>query len=262
VSTKEVLSQRATTLVHRLKTRKGRRREALVLVEGVRAVTAALDGGARLRLGVVSDRLEGRPGGRELKARLGDLGVEVRHVSDSELAALSDTETPQGVLLVAEERDVPLGAFVPGRWLVLDGVQDPGNAGTLVRAAVAFGLDGVVALDGTVDLWSPKAVRASAGLGFRIPIGRSSSRALLEICREAGVALLVADPAGADVGGVDLSGPVALVMGNEGAGACPELVRAAEAIVAVPMHGPAESLNVGVAGSVLLYALSRERRRA
>jgi TrmH family RNA methyltransferase len=183
--------------------------------------------------------------------------VDVRYVSDAELADLADTETPQGVLLVTEERDVPLGALVPGRWLVLDGVQDPGNAGTLVRAAVAFGLDGVVVLDGTVDLWSPKAVRASAGLAFRVPVARAKAEALVETCAREGVTLLVADAGGVDVGEVEPSDQVALVMGNEGAGVRPELVRAARAVVAVPMRGPAESLNVGTAGSILLYALSR-----
>ena len=161
-----------------------------MLVEGVRAVGAALDGGARPRFAVVSERLEDRPGGALLLRRLDDLGVDVRGVSDAELAELADTETPQGVLLVVEERDVPLGALVPGRWLVLDGVQDPGNAGTLVRAAVAFGLDGVVALDGTVDLWSPKAVRASAGLTFRVPVARASVDAVLEHCAREGVAFI------------------------------------------------------------------------
>ena len=258
VSSPGALSQRATRLVQRLKTRKGRSREALVLVEGVRAVDTALDGGARPRFAVVSDRLEDRPGGAALLRRMDGLGVDVRQVSDPELELLSDTETPQGVLLVTEERTVPVGALMPGRWLVLDGVQDPGNAGTLVRAAVAFGLDGVVALDGTVDLWSPKAVRASAGLAFRVPLARTDADGLVETCAQAGVALLTADAGGQDVGDLELSGPVALVMGNEGAGVRPALARAARAVVAVPMRGPAESLNVGIAGSILIYGLTRE----
>lgn len=229
-----------------------------MLVEGVRAVDTALDGGARPRFAVVSERLRDRPGGAALVGRLRDQGVDVRRVSDVELAALSDTETPQGVLLVAEERDVPVGALMPGRWLVLDGVQDPGNAGTLVRAAVAFGLDGVVALDGTVDLWGPKAVRASAGLAFRIPLARTDAETLVEACAESGVGILVADAGGRDLGSLEPPGPVALVVGNEGSGVRPELARVARARVSVPMRGPAESLNVGMAGSILVYGLTRE----
>ena len=125
-----------------------------------------------------------------------------------------------------------------------------------MRAAVAFGLDAVVALDGTVDLWSAKAVRASAGLVFRIPLARADVETLVGTCAREGVTLLVADAGGVDVGGVELSGHVALVMGNEGVGVRPELARAARAVVAVPMRGPAESLNVGTAGSILLYALA------
>ena len=171
------LSQRAARLIERLKTRKTRGREALVLVEGVRTVETALDGGAGVRFAVTSPGLGERPGGAELAARLRAMNADVREVGDAVLAELSDTEQPQGVLVVCEERTMALEALPTGRWLVLDAVQDPGNAGTLLRAAAAFGVDGVVALDGTVDLWSPKAVRASAGLVFHVPVARAAAGA-------------------------------------------------------------------------------------
>lgn len=259
------LSQRATRLVERLKTRRGRSREGLVLVEGIRAVGTALDGGAAVRFAVTSPRLMESDGGAVLADRLRQLRIDMRHVDDAELAALSDTEAPQGVLLVCEERSASLHELETGRWLVLDAVQDPGNAGTLLRAAVAFGADGVVALDGTVDLWGAKAVRASAGLVFHVPVVRADAAGLIGRCAGAGVAILVADAAGDDVAGGDVIGRAAggrwaLVMGNEGSGVREEISAAASRRVAVPMRGPAESLNVGIAGSVLLFALTGENR--
>lgn len=253
------LSQRASRLIERLKTRKGRSREGLVLVEGVRAAATAMDGDAVVRFAVTSPRIAERPEGAKLAIRLRDLGVDVRRVDDDGLTRLSDTAHPQGVLLVCEERTTSLDAIPVGRWLVLDAIQDPGNAGTLLRAAAAFGLDGVVAVDGTVDLWGPKAVRASAGLVFHVPVTRVAAGALLARCAGAGIAILVADAAGEDVGVVERPEAFALVMGNEGAGVRSMVMEVADRRVAVPMRGQVESLNVGIAGSILLYALMGEK---
>ena len=162
------------------------------------------------------------------------------------------------------------------RLLVLDGVQDPGNSGTLVRAAVAFGLDAVIVLEGTADPWGAKTVRASAGMAFRIPVIQARSGDTVAALRHAGVPLLVAAAVGAPVGaapvgaapvgelgrksvGGDVSeGDFALAVGNEGAGVRDELRDAATSTVSIPMPGPAESLNVAMAGSVLLYELAKE----
>jgi TrmH family RNA methyltransferase len=259
VTKTEVLSQRVAKLARRLADPRGRVQEGLVLVEGVRCAATALDAAAPVRLALVSPRLIERPEGPGLLDRLNQEHVDVRRVSDAELEGVADTRTPQGILLVCEERDADLAALEPGRWLVMDAVQDPGNAGTLLRAAAAFGLDGVVALEGTVDLWSAKAVRASAGLIYAVPVVRTRAEELVDTCTALGIAILVADAAGADASGVRVPGPLALVVGNEGAGVRPEL-RAAGRPVAVPMRGGAESLNVGMAGSILLYVLTRENQ--
>lgn len=253
----EALSQRADRLVRRLRTRRGRVKEGLVLVEGVRAVATALDADVRVRFVVTAPRLAETPGGPALLARMSEASLDVREVSDGDLADLSDTEAPQGVLLLCEEPRVALDDLRRGRHLVLDAVQDPGNAGTLVRAAAAFGLDGVVALDGTVDLWGPKAVRASAGLVFRVPVVRCDTAEALDWFRALEVGVWLADADGEDVAALGHPSAFALVVGNEGAGVRPEIAASAERAVAVPMRGPAESLNVGIAGSILLYALSQ-----
>lgn len=246
-------------MVARLRIRKTREREGLVLVEGIRGAEDALAGGAQVRFAVVSPRLESLAGGAALRSALLEKGVEIEEESDEALAALADTEHPQGVLMVCvEER--PSGAFVApgGRYLVLDGIQDPGNVGTLVRASTAFALDGVLVLDGSADPWSAKAVRAAAGMTFRVPVLKARASEALELLQAAGVPLLVADAAGRDVGDARIVGGWALVVGNEGSGPRAELVDAAAHAVRIPMPGPAESLNAGVAGAILLYALTRE----
>jgi TrmH family RNA methyltransferase len=253
------LSQRRAQLVARLRTRKTREREGLVLVEGIRGVGEALAGGAHVRFAVISPRLERLAGGAALRSALVERGVEIEEEADQVLEGLADTEHPQGVLMVCVE-DRPSGALVApgGRYLVLDGIQDPGNVGTLVRASTAFGLDGVLVLDGSADPWGAKAVRAAAGMTFRVPVLKMSAAEAIELLRVAGLPVLVADASGRDVGDTRFVGGWALVVGNEGSGPRPELMSGAEHTVRIPMPGPAESLNAGVAGAILLYALTRE----
>jgi len=257
------LSQRRRQIVGRLRQRKTREREGLVLVEGTRAVREALAAGAAARFAVASPALDRLEEGAATRAALTRAEVEVEAVGDGELAELADTGHPQGVLLVCaqppEQDDAVRGG---GRWLVLDAVQDPGNVGTLVRTAVAFDLDGVLALDGTADPWGAKAVRASAGMAFRRPLLRRGADAALALLRRAGVPVLVADMDGGDIAEVPSAGGWALVVSNEGAGPRDALRAVAERLVRVPMPGPAESLNAAVAGALLLYALTRETKRA
>jgi RNA methyltransferase, TrmH family len=254
------LSQRRALLIGRLRSRKSRAREGLVLVEGVRAVREALAAGARSRFAVVSPRLGGGDEGARLDAALAETGIDVATVTDEDLTRLTDTDQPQGVLIVCEETAAAAPPFrTGGRYLALDSIQDPGNAGTLIRAAVAFALDGVIVLSGTVDPWGAKAVRASAGMVFRMPITKLSLPEVASGSREAGVPLWIAEGGGEDVRGVHPRGGFALVLGNEGAGVRPEMEELAERRVAVAMRGGAESLNVGVAGSILLHELTRER---
>ena len=141
---------------------------------------------------------------------------------------------------------------------MLDSLQDPGNVGTLVRTARALGVTGVVALDGTVDPWNPKAVRASAGAVFHVPLVR---RAWPDLRSALGDRTLFAGAAGGTPAG-DVKPPEAwaLVLGNEGSGVRAEILEAGARTVAVPMVDGAESLNAAIAGAILLYAFSRSGR--
>jgi len=255
------LSQRRSALVRRLRRRRERTRESLVLVEGVRAVEEALSAGAQTEFAVIAATLPESGAGAAIGERLSASGVPTEVVTEAELRALADTEQPQGVILVCRQPDTPVRADRSGRYLVLDAVQDPGNVGTLIRSAVAFGLDGVLVLDGTADPWGPKAVRASTGLVFRIPVELVEAGAALERLAEVGVPVLVADASGDPVR-TRPRGGWALVVGNEGAGVRDVVARDASETLRVPMPGPAESLNAGVAAAILLYAMTSEAEGA
>lgn len=286
------LSHARERLLARLRTRKGRAREGLVLVEGPRAIAAALSSRAQVRFVLVE---EGGQLPEVLSRSLADASLEVVRVTAEAMAGLADTHSPQGILAVVEEPLHPLpyahgthdAPPHPHRILTLDALQDPGNAGTLIRTAVAFGVDAVVALEGTVDPWNPKTVRASAGEAFRVPIYRMESDAFLAWHRVAQFTLVVADPSGLDVrqepfffrrmprsesppgtgsgqrkGASEGDGPVisapthwAVVVGNEGAGPRPELLAAADRVLALPLAAGVESLNAAVAGAILLWEL-------
>ncbi|HSJ26066.1 MAG TPA: RNA methyltransferase [Longimicrobiales bacterium] len=239
---------------------RARSESGLFLAEGVRVVEDLLDSPIVPRLAVISTSLEDTDRGAALAARLRQ-HVRTETVPDHELRRLADTESPQGVVVAAEIPRPQLEALVlpeDALIVVLDAVQDPGNFGTIVRSADAFGATAVCTLAGTVDPWNPKAVRGAAGSSLRVPVIETDGATLLPFLEGAGFRILGADMGGADIGGVVAGARTALVLGNEGAGIGVELRAHLDGTVAVPIRGSAESLNVGVAAGILLYMLSRE----
>ena len=261
-------------LLRRIRTRKGRAAEAVVLLEGPRVIRTAVQYGAEIPFVVVEEA-------ESAIATLAQVGLasssetDVVQVPKGGLKEFVGTQSPRGIVAVAREPrpDLPTpasmrGASEPSHALILDGVQDPGNAGTLVRAAGALGVDRVFALDGTADLWGAKAVRSSAGFAFRTPIHAlewQSSDAWLEA---AGVPLIVADvhgqdvrewlrtPAGRKICGIgQLGSPWALLIGNETAGPRREAIGTAIARLSIPVVTGVDSLNAAMAGSILLWIL-------
>ncbi len=228
----------------------------MVVVEGPRQVETALKAAARFRFAL------GREGGSPaLLNRLQAAGVEIVTIEAARWAEFADTETPQDIIVLAEEPRPPLPPAIRcgnDRVLILDQIQDPGNAGTLVRSAAALGVNRILALDGTVDLWNAKAVRASAGTGFLIPIHRLAWAEARHWLDDAELTTFVADAAGTAIGvSADLTGGRgwALVVGNEGRGVREEIRADEPERLAIPMHRGVESLNAGVAGTLLLWAL-------
>ncbi len=238
-----------------------RESEGLFLAEGVRVVDELLASRIVPRLAAVSSSLGDSPRGARLRELLG-LRVEVREVSEGELAELAGTETPQGVVLAAEVPRTSLEDLEPSAdsvLLVLDAVQDPGNVGTLTRTAVAFGVESLVLLPGTVDGWNPKAVRASAGAVFRLPPVACEWPVLQEWLHRHGFGIYGADASADAVDTVELARRRALVVGNEGAGLSGHIAAALDGRVAVPIRREVESLNVAVAAGILLYVMTSGR---
>jgi TrmH family RNA methyltransferase len=180
-------------------------------------------------------------------------GVEVRETPGRALAELADTVTPQGILAVAR---IPLRDWHDldlARILLLDAVQDPGNLGTLVRTAEAMAMGGVVCLAGTVDPWSAKAIRAAAGSSLRLPILTTAWDEAHQHLEAADVSLWATDPRGTPFRRDDPVPPrTALCLGNEGSGVSEAVLKTAVRRVALPLAGRVESLNVSVAGAILM----------
>lgn len=183
-------------------------------------------------------------------------------VSSHVIDALSDTSTPQGVVAVALMRTVAAAEVSGDLVVVLSDVRDPGNAGTLVRSAVAAGASAVVFCSGSVDPFNPKTVRSTAGLLFHVDVVAGIALdAIAEELKDKGFLIVGSDAASAKAPEkLDLTGPVALVLGNESWGIEESSSRLFDDVVGIPMRGPAESLNVGIAGSVLLFEAVRQRR--
>jgi TrmH family RNA methyltransferase len=258
------MSSSLQTLIRDLRRRRGRERRGLALAEGVRLVEEAVTAGMSIRGAAVSPVLESTTRGKTLKAALEKRGIRLEEVTDSDLDALADTEHPQGVLAVIEPRRWTLDDIrvVPGvTVLVLDGVQDPGNVGTMLRTALGFGATGVVALKGTADLTNPKVIRAGMGASFRLPSVAAAPDVFVAWAHLQRAQIWVADAGGENVDQLSRRSaerpPVALVVGNEGAGASPQLRMAADRRIAIPLAPGVESLNAAVAAGILLYEVTR-----
>jgi rRNA methylases len=186
-----------------------------------------------------------------------------RELLDSALT----TQSPQPVAALVEPPDWTWAHVMPPKktsvplLAVLAGIQDPGNLGTILRSAEAFGADGVIALPGTVSAWNPKAVRGSAGSVFRLPLVDASVAECFTNLREAGIRILTTTVRAAEpVDLVDLTSPVALIFGNEGNGVPESVSVHADEPVTISCPGAVESLNAAVAAGVMLYEASRQRR--
>jgi TrmH family RNA methyltransferase len=254
-----MISRSQAKLIRKLKSRKRREQELAFLVEGVRLVEELLSSDWQVELVVTAPGLRETQRGRQLLEAVEERGWKREEVSDIELKELADTETPQGVLAVARRPIHRLAEFEPpsrAALLVFDRVADPGNLGTLLRAAQALGVVWTVALPGTVDPWNPKAARASAGSLFRLPVSQEGWPEVVAWLREREFAIFCADSAGDPVGGIGgAPDRFALVLGNEPSGLSEEVRREGDRLVAVPLPGGMESLNVAIAGALLLDRL-------
>ena len=232
------------------------------MAEGPRVVAAALDRGTPL------ETVYFGPGAERafapLVARVRDAGIRTAELKEGVLERVSDAMTPQPVLAIAPRRLHALDALPDeGMVLVLVALQDPGNVGTLLRTAEASGVAGVVCCGNSVDPHGPKVVRSSAGAIFGVPIAEGDIPVeVLGALRAGGRRCIGATATGGGApDAVDLTGPAALVLGNEARGLPPEVEALLDERVTIPLEGPvADSLNVALAGTVLCFEAARQRR--
>ena len=249
---------RLLTLARDLRRRKARDKNDLFVVEGVRAVEELASSPLRIIGVLASSELAASARGVNVRDTLAARGVEVATITTAEFETAADTESPQGVLAIAATPTRTLDDYIgsdPARILVLDAIQDPGNAGTLIRTAAGLGVTATVALPGTVDLWNAKVVRSAMGAHFLHPAFHCTWDDLRQFLDRANVPLWGADARGAPASRPTAPRRLALAVGNEGAGLSTEARRASTHLVALPLSGAVESLNVAVAAAILLYEL-------
>jgi TrmH family RNA methyltransferase len=247
-------------------------------LEGPKLIEEAIRAGLEAEALLVSDTGERELEGILRAASESEPGIPrsgILRTTDKLFAGVAGTETPQGVAGLFRMRewgfeDVLRGAAThegafrgePALVVVMTGVQDPGNVGTIVRSAEAFGATGAVAARGTADPWSPKALRASAGSALRLPVLRGVALpVLLAQLKMAGMKILATKAAASEARQIrqDLTQPCAIFIGNEGAGLPAEALSATDGTIAIPMSEQVESLNAGIAAAIVLYEAARQR---
>jgi TrmH family RNA methyltransferase len=242
-----------------------------ILLDGEHLVQEALACDVPVELAAFSDRQVDN-----VLSPLGRLAKDVRTrggrailVTDQVLAAISPVQHPSGVVAIGRARATDVGVvFAAARdagphlplVIVLAGLQDPGNVGAIVRAAAAFGAAGIVAIEGTANPFSWKALRGAMGGTFRLPVAaRGTTPDVIDAAHKQGLRIVAALPrGGTPLHHVDFTEPTAVVFGGEGAGVSSAIMAAAKSSVTIPMRAPVESLNVAVAAALVLYEAARQ----
>jgi RNA methyltransferase, TrmH family len=236
-------------------------------IDGVRIVEEAIRSGLRFRAVLFKDSAQNLA--ERLLPQIGS-HVETLLLPDKLFDSVVPSETPQGVAALVRRKDFSLTDVLErlqvGPVIVVVGLQDPGNLGTILRSAEAFGSAGVVLGEGTVSPLNAKVVRASAGSIFRLPLVSAKASAGIEdlshVLRQAGVRLIAASShKGTPINQAALAGPAAIFIGSEGSGLTKNLMARMDELVRIPHTSQVESLNAGVAGSIVLYEAARQRRR-
>jgi len=262
--------------LRKLKKRKFRDENRKCVIEGMRFVEEALQSDWPVEALLCSaDLCAGDPGrliisraeddrGKLLLKTAAEKDIEIWKIPDKLMQEISNTKSPQGIMAIVTKPDYNLAdIFKPdgsGLFLLVDGIQDPGNLGSIVRTGHAAGVDGVIFLENTVDLYNPKTLRSTAGSIFHVPTVYAEFDILLQKLKSSGIKLVVGDP-GAEMPlwKVNFNVSTAIVVANEARGAREDVKNAADFIVAIPMPGKAESLNAAVSAGVLLYEVIRQR---
>lgn len=276
--------------IRALRNKSGRNERGLYFIEGARFVAEALNefvvaaerpytdsgnmpvstsvnspasGMPDIKYVAVSDSFVSGDGYESIVKPCLDRGVKVYSLTDRLFESVSDTMNPQGVLAVLGMKKERLedAALRDGILVILDGIRDPGNMGTIVRTADAAGCSGIIVTDGCVDLYNPKVLRSTMGSVFHLPVLHcGSTTEAVDICRRKGFLICASHMEGSvSIYDADLSGNVAVVIGSEAEGVCDEVLRNSDMLIRIPMTGRAESLNAAVAAAIIIYEAVRQK---
>jgi RNA methyltransferase, TrmH family len=261
-----VINSRDNPLVKRARAVRSRKLDGLIFVEGVRLCEEALGASLKIEDVLCTERLAQDERGAQLLQALGRVCERIAFVSEQVFASVSDTKSPQGIALIAAEPRTGPELLINHAGqapliIVMHEINNPSNAGAILRTAEAAGATAGVMTAGSTDLFSPKALRGAMGSSFRLPLWVGAEfREIIEWCNERGVQTVCADvQAARSFTEIDWTQPRALIVGAEAAGLSAEEVAAASEAVRIPMRPPVESLNVAVASAIVLYEAARQR---
>ncbi len=249
-------------LARSLHRRRTRYRERAILVEGVRPVSECLESGKSVQALLIAASRVSDAEATKVAAIAAERSISTFVVDDEILSSAADTETPQGILAIVDMPTAEIPGELPENPLVLiiDSVRDPGNLGTLLRSALGTGVDLILIGPESVDPYAPKVIRAGAGSHFRLPIAFLSWDGVPDVLKRCTLYVTQAD-ADIDYVDVDWCSPAAVIVGNETGGVSEAAIAHADGRVGIPLASKLESLNAGIAGSVILFEAWRQRRR-
>lgn len=245
--------------------KRGRMKNNAFIIEGIKIINEAIENNYPLDKIIYTDQLLRNKEGEDFFNKLQD-GYNLIYVSKNVFDEISDTENPQGILAIAQlvyrtvdELSLSKKSFL----LYLDELQDPGNMGTIIRTADAFNIDGIILSQGCVDPYNPKVVRATMGSIFRTPLYYATDGLdMLNSLREKGIKIYSSSLEGSiPIYEADYKESLVLVIGNESKGVREEIQALSDILIKIPMPGQAESLNAGVAASIMMYEVIKQRKQ-
>ena len=261
-----MITSHDNSLLRRARAVRDGKMKELIFVEGLRLCEEAFASGLKIDAVIFSEEIARKERAATFLQQAAQVCDRLVAVSEKLLASISYTKTPQGIIVLASRPDWDRERFegVQGEApliVMMHGINNPVNVGAILRTAEAGGATGAIATAHTTDPFSPKALRGAMGSAFRLPIWTETNyEDVLGWCAGRRIGTVCADVEGSTLyTEIDWTGPRALIMGPESTGLTPEEVSAASAVVKIPMHGQVESLNVGVAASILLYEAARQR---
>jgi len=259
-----MLSKEKLKELLKLKTKKGRIQQGRFLLEGMRLCEEALNSSWDIESVLFTAFIEEKIKGKAFFEKLQKSKAKLITAKSHDLQKLSDTVTPQRIMCVVRTRSIQIEEL----WrkdnhfiLALDGIRDPGNVGTLIRTADAFGADGMLLSNDTVELLNPKVVRSTMGSIFHLPVwDEVDLEVILPELKKRNFKILGTDVRkGKRSDSIDYSGNICILIGNEAEGLRENLLALSDELIHIPIYGKAESLNAAVAGGILLYEITRKR---